>query len=70
MYIKVHVYPESKLEFFKKTDADTFAVAVREKAKAGAANSRVLAVLRKHFPAARVYIVSGHQSPHKIVSVE
>ena len=71
MYIKVHVTPQSVPVSLEKIGPDTFTVAVREAARGGAANTRVLALLRQHFRGTkRLYIVSGHHSPHKIISVE
>lgn len=71
MYIKVHVTPESKTESVKERSPDLFEVAVREKAKQGRANARVSELLKQHFgKAKRLYIVSGHQSPHKIFSID
>lgn len=71
MYIKVRVTPESTVESFEKKASDLFDISVKEKAKLGQANARVLALLKQHFKQAkRLYIVSGHHSPHKIVSVD
>lgn len=71
MYIKVRVTTESNQESLEEKASDLFDVAVKEKAEAGRANTRVLGLLKQHFPKAkRLYIVSGHHSPHKIVSVE
>ncbi|PIQ69164.1 MAG: hypothetical protein COV91_00260 [Candidatus Taylorbacteria bacterium CG11_big_fil_rev_8_21_14_0_20_46_11] len=71
MYVKVHVTTESKTEQVHKEAPDYFTVSVREPAKQGLANARVLELLRKHFGTAkRLYIVSGHHSPHKIISID
>ncbi|MSU56382.1 MAG: DUF167 domain-containing protein [Candidatus Taylorbacteria bacterium] len=70
MYIKVHVIPESKEESVTEK-ADVVYVAVREKAEHGAANRRMLELLRVRYGSSkRLRIVSGHHAPHKIVSVE
>ncbi|MDO8593923.1 MAG: DUF167 family protein [bacterium] len=70
MYIKVHVIPESREESLKEK-GDLLYVSVREKAEGGAANRRVLELLREHFsPRGNIRIVSGHHAPHKIISVE
>lgn len=70
MYIKVHVIPESKEEAVSEK-GEVFYVSVREKAERGAANRRILELLRAHLPQyAKFRIVSGHHSPHKIVSVD
>ena len=71
MYIKVRVQANSQSEQLKKISDDTYCADVTEPARGGAANSRVLELLRKHFRAAkRLYIVSGHHSPHKIISID
>lgn len=71
MYIKVRVTPESQSESLEKKAPDLFDIHVKEKAKLGRANARVIALLRQHFKQAkRLYIVSGHHSPHKIISVD
>ena len=70
-YIKVEVVPESTEDGLVKERDDTFIVTVREKAKQGRANRSMLSLLSKHFGGGmRVRLVSGHHSPHKIVSVE
>ena len=46
-------------------------MAVRERAEHGLANRRMLELLRARFGGhAKIRIVSGHHSPHKIISVE
>ncbi|HXK31705.1 MAG TPA: DUF167 domain-containing protein [Candidatus Paceibacterota bacterium] len=70
MYIKVHVIPESREEAVTK-EGDTLYVSLREKAEHGAANRRMLELVRAHFGRdKRTRIVSGHHAPHKIVSVD
>ena len=70
MYIKIHVIPESKEESIVDKGGVVY-VSVREKAEQGAANRRMLELLRASLPAyAKFRIVSGHHSPHKIVSVD
>lgn len=72
MYIKIETVTEAKEEFVKKTGTDSFIVSVREKAEQNLANRRVLELIRREFGGAGVIakIVSGHRSPHKILSVE
>jgi uncharacterized protein (TIGR00251 family) len=69
MLIKVKVKAGAKLEKIEKISDDSFAVSVRAKAEAGAANRRVLQILSDKFNGARVKIVSGHQKPSKILEV-
>ena len=69
MYTKVHVILESREESVVQKE-DTLYVSVRAPAKNGAANKRVLELLRAHFgKGKRLSIVSGHHAPHKIVSI-
>lgn len=71
MYKKVQVVPESTVEFVQEISADTLSVAVRGKAERGLANRRALQLLAAYFGTEkRVRMVSGHHSPHKIVSVD
>lgn len=70
MYIKVRVQAGSPSEQLTRVSDDTFCADVTEPARGGAANARVLTLLRKHFKSAkRLYIVSGHHSPHKIINI-
>lgn len=71
MYLKVQVFPESREEYVKEVTPGTVSVAVREKAERGLANRRGLELLTAHFGTGkRVRLVSGHHSPHKIISVD
>jgi uncharacterized protein (TIGR00251 family) len=72
MYIKLKVTPDSKEEQFTKIADDHFDIRVKEPAEQNRANTRVLALVREHFgPRAKaIRIVSGHQSPSKIISVD
>lgn len=71
MYLKIRVLPENKEDYVREEGADTLLIAVREKAERGLANRRALQLLVAHFgKEKRVRIVSGHHSPHKIISVE
>lgn len=70
MFQKVHVITEQKEERVVSKD-DLLYIFVREPAKAGRANRRVMELLRVRFGTnRRVHIVSGHHSPHKIVFVD
>jgi len=72
MYIKVHVGTDCKEEKFEKKADDSFLIHVKEKPERGLANKRVIEMLRSHFgPAAKaIRIVSGYDSPSKLVSVD
>lgn len=71
MYLKIHVVAESGKECIIVNAPDEFTAHVREKAKAGMANKRLIELLRAHFGAGkRIRIVSGHHSTHKIIAVD
>lgn len=71
MYIKVKVKTEQKSESFEKSKKeDEFLVSVREEARNGWANDRVIEILKKELKKKNVRLVSGHTSPSKIFSVE
>ncbi len=69
MYIKAHVFPDSKNESAKREGDSLLVIHVKEPAEANRANKRVLEIVRGMFPGKTVRLVSGHQSPHKIVSI-
>lgn len=71
MYIKVKVYPKSKKEEFKILNENKFEIRVKEKAERNLANKRIVELVAGHFEieTKKVKIVSGHQSPSKMLSV-
>jgi len=72
MYIKVKVKAGTKKEIIKKVSEDTFEVEVKAPAERGLANNRVLELVREYFKVynvREVRLVSGHHSPHKIISL-
>ncbi|MEI6352579.1 MAG: DUF167 domain-containing protein [Candidatus Nomurabacteria bacterium] len=69
MYIKVRVKTESKKESFNKIKDDTFEISVKEEARNGWANERVLEILKKELSTNNIRLISGHTSPSKIFSV-
>lgn len=71
MYIHVKVHPGSKKEHLEKLKEDHFEIWVKEPAERNLANKRVLEIVRQIFPEAkRVRIISGAQSPSKLISVD
>ncbi|MFA6095855.1 MAG: DUF167 domain-containing protein [Candidatus Paceibacterota bacterium] len=72
MYAKVSVRTGSKKEFVKQEGPDAYLIAVAAPPERGLANERVIELLREHIGGERLMlrIVSGHHSPHKIVSIE
>lgn len=71
MYIQVKVTPKSRQESFVQTKPLYFEARIKEEAKRGQANARILELLREHFPQARqIRIISGQHSPKKLISVD
>ena len=72
MYLKVTVYPDSKVEELKPLSPDCFTVKVKVKAKMNLANNRLRELIADHFnlPVGKVKIISGHHHPHKIISLD
>lgn len=72
MYIKVRVLAGSKREDIKKKNKDTYIINVREKAERNLANKRICEIIAGIFGISvkKVRIVSGHQSPSKILAVD
>jgi len=71
MYIKVRVIAGSKEESVKKIKDDSFKISVREPAERNLANGRVIEIVRGQFPQAKIVrIVNGHNSPHKLISID
>lgn len=72
MYIKVRVVVNAKEEKVTRKDSETFLISVRQKAERNMANRRVVEIVAHELGIAvgKVRIISGHQSPSKIVSVD
>jgi uncharacterized protein YggU (UPF0235/DUF167 family) len=72
MYIKVKVTASAKKEFLSKKSEDTFLISVKEPAEQNQANKRILELIAGYFGISSkcVRIISGHHSPHKILSLE
>ncbi len=62
----------AKREVFTEKSPDHFLISVREKAERNMANKKVCELIAVYFkiPVGKVKIVSGHQSPSKILSIE
>lgn len=71
MYIKVKVKTDQKKEsFIQSKKADEFLISVKEEARNGWANEKVIEILKKELNKKDVRFISGHTSPSKIFSVE
>lgn len=71
MYIKVKVIAGAKKEEIRKIKNDTYAISVKEKAERNMANHRICEImaLQLHIHVKNIKIISGHQSPSKILSI-
>ncbi len=71
MFIKVRVVAGVKKEEVKKKGEDTYLISVREPAERNMANRRVCEIVASLFEinVKSVRIISGYQSPNKILSV-
>jgi uncharacterized protein YggU (UPF0235/DUF167 family) len=68
MFLKVKVFPGSKIEeIFKKAD-DEFVIKVREKAEEGRANKKVKEILARylHIPEEKLILIRGAKQRNKI----
>jgi uncharacterized protein YggU (UPF0235/DUF167 family) len=71
MYIKVKVQASAKKEEIIKKKLDTYIISVKEPAERNLANKRVCEIIASLFVISikNVRIISGHQSPSKILSI-
>lgn len=71
MMIKVKVSPGTKKEAVFKKSEGRFEVSVKEKARQGAANERLIHVLAGYFrvPSRRVFLRSGLKRRNKIMEI-
>ena len=69
MYIKINVTAGAREEKITVISKDHLDITVREKAERNMANRRVGDLVKKHFKASRVRLISGHHSPGKIFDV-
>jgi len=71
MFIKVKVKTNAKKEIIEQKNKDTYNVSVKEPAERNLANKRVCIIVASFLDVSlkNVRIVSGHQSPSKILSI-
>ncbi len=69
MYIKIHVTTKARKERVEKVGPDHWNIWVKEAPVRSLANQRILEIMRMEYPGVDVRLVSGHQSPRKIVRV-
>jgi len=71
MFIKVKVFPDSKKEEIIKKADDRFEIKVKEKAKNGLANKKVIEILSKYLnvPEEKLILVRGAKQRNKIFEI-
>lgn len=69
MYLKIKVVPNAKKEKIEVLSEDAWRIWTTFPAENNLANNRILEIIRESHPNKSVRIVSGHQSPSKIVSI-
>ena len=71
MYIKVKVLAGAKKEEIEKKKDNSFVISVKEPAERNLANTRIKEIIAVIYAinTKSVRIISGHQSPNKILSV-
>lgn len=71
MYVKVKVQAGAKKETIIKKNKETYLISVKQPAERNLANTRVceLLALSLGIPIKNIRIISGHQSPSKILSI-
>ncbi|MEI6659953.1 MAG: DUF167 domain-containing protein [bacterium] len=72
MYIRVNAIAGAKKESIEKVGENCYDISVREPAERNLANARIRTLLARElsFPEKFVRLISGHQSPHKIFSID
>lgn len=72
LHIRVKVKVGAKKEELTQKSEGNFLISVKEKAERNMANKRVLEILSEFLklPKGKIKIVSGHQSPSKLLVIE
>ncbi|MFA6415989.1 MAG: DUF167 domain-containing protein [Candidatus Paceibacterota bacterium] len=71
MYLKIRAVPDAKKDLIEVLSADTWKVSVKDPAERNLANQKIieLVAVKLGLTVKQVRIVSGHQSPSKILSL-
>lgn len=71
MYLKIRAIPEAKKDLIEVLSPDTWKVSVKAPAERNLANQRIveLVAARLGLEIKQVRLISGHQSPSKILSL-
>jgi uncharacterized protein YggU (UPF0235/DUF167 family) len=72
MYIRVNAVAGAKKESIEKVGENRYDISVREPAERNLANARIRTLLARELGVmeSSARLISGHQSPHKIFSVD
>lgn len=71
MYLKIRAVPGAKKDLIEVLSTDTWKVSVRAPAERNLANQRIIELVagKLGLPSKQIRLVSGHQSPNKILSL-
>jgi uncharacterized protein YggU (UPF0235/DUF167 family) len=71
MYVKVKVQAGAKKETITRKNKDSYHISVKQPAERNLANTRVCEIIASSLgiPVKNIRIISGHQSPSKILSI-
>lgn len=64
-YIHIQAYPDAKMESVIKVNETRLIIHTKEPAKDNRANERIVELVHREFPGARVELISGHHSSNK-----
>ena len=70
MFVHVKVRTKQKKELFIQISELRFEASIKEEPKQNKANARIIEILKTHFNAGLVKIVSGHHHTCKLLSVQ
>ncbi len=70
MYIHIRIKTKQKVESITQISETKFEICVKEEAKQNRANMRMIELVKEYFKTNKVKIVSGHQSPSKLLAIE
>ena len=71
MYLKIRAVPGAKKDIIEIVSIDTWKVSVRAPAERNLANQRIIELVagKLGLSSKQIRLVSGHQSPNKILSL-
>lgn len=71
MYLRVNITPGARTNSLRCVTSENYEISVKDKAEHNLANKKMLELLAAELkvPVARLRIISGHQHPHKLISL-